>query len=595
MIDLGTMLGKLQKIEKKGDRHMALCPAHADKNPSLSVKLGDRGGILVKCYAGCDLSAITAAIGIKVSDLMPADDNGRKLEPEVVTTYNYADASGQIVARKQRLRDETGVKSFRWQRPDPKNPGRWIPGGNTEPPLYRLPELIGARADELVVIVEGEKDADALASLGFVVTTTANGASEKWRESDSQFFAGRRVAVIADDDEPGRKKAKATADALKGIAAAVGVVTLPNAAQIKGFDASDYLASGGTVEKLRNILEHFDVAPLPAEVATVEVIEERLLELWRRGGAEPGVFSGWRALDSLFRPKVGQLAVITGSPNAGKSTWLDDLVIRTSCADDGPTLTEKCARWRWVLFSAEQYPAERHVSMLLQKLTAKPFMLGRTARMSEGEVLAAYRVLRDHVTLLDPRFSSLTIDRILEIASDLNAREKRHALLIDPFNVLAATSRSKAESEHDFINSFLTKLRTFAQAEQMAVFVVAHPTKLRRAEGEDEYPVVRPWDISGSAHWFNHADHVISVWRAMKDADRIARGEVEIHVQKVRFQPECGTLGMARLFFDRVSTKYLEAANAEDFKPAEVPYRPRTARASRNLFDARMAAAEGNS
>ena len=112
--------------------------------------------------------------------------------------------------------------------------------------------------------------------------------------------------------------------------------------------------------------------------------------------------------------------------------------------------------------------------------------------------------------------------------------------------------------EHEFIAEMLAKLRVFAQTERMHVVVVAHPTKMRREEGETEYPVVRPWDISGSGHWFNHADEIVSVWRAMKDQERVERGEVEIHVQKIRFQPECGTLGMARLYFDRVTTRFLE-------------------------------------
>lgn len=557
MIALTDLLQQLKKARRSGSGYVALCPAHDDREPSLSITEGSTGAILLNCHAGCTFDAIAAALNLKPADLLP---DRQSVEPRrsgrLVASYVYQNAEGISVARKQRFTDDAGGKTFRWERPDPANAGQWIPGGN-DAPLYRLPGLLAAQPGELVVIVEGEKDADRLASLGFVATTTPNGAAAKWRDSDSAFFAGRRVAIIADDDEPGRKKAKSTADALTGTAAAVGIVTLPNPGAIKGFDASDFLTSGGTPERLREILERFDVPRLPAEVTPPEVLEDRVMALWRRGGPERGIYPGWPALKNLFRPKLGQLAVITGSPNAGKSTWLDDLVIRTSCVDDEPG-SEACARWEWVIFSAEQYPIERHTSMLAQKLSGKPFGDGPSTKMNETEVRTALKVLNQYVTILDPSFSSLNIDRILEIAAELNGRRKRHALLIDPFNVLAATSRGKGESEHDFINTFLSKLRTFAQAEQMFVAVVAHPTKLKREDGDDEYPRVRPWDISGSAHWFNHTDAIVSVWRAMKDEARIDSGEVEIHVSKIRFQPECGTLGMAKLYFDRVTTRYTD-------------------------------------
>lgn len=557
MIAAPDVLAKLRKVRRSGEGFVAQCPAHDDREPSLSITTGSTGAVLLNCHAGCSFDRITAALGIEPRELMPERTNrGEGLT--LTATYNYQNAAGEIVARKCRYMDATGGKTFRWQRPNPDDPEAWIPGGN-DAPLYRLSEIISASPETIIVITEGEKDADRLAGLGFAATTTPNGAASKWREADTQFFVGRRVCVIADDDEPGRSKAKNTADSLSGIAAAVGVVTMPNPKAIKGFDSSDFLDYGGTAEQIHSIIEGFDTPRMPPEVADAAIVDQRVVDLYQTGGAARGIFPGWRSLASLFRPKVGQLIPVTAAPGTGKSCFMDDFIIRTSCADG-----DQCARWKWVTFSAEQFPVERHFSQLLQKLIGKPFDEGPTARMTEREARAGLAVLHDFITPIDPVFGGLHIDRILELTAELNARSKRHALLLDPFNVLAATSRGKGESEHDFINTMLTKLRTFAQAEQMAVFIIAHPTKLRRDEGDDEYPVVRPWDISGSAHWFNHADAILSVWRAMKCELRIASGEVEIHVSKVRFQPECGTPGMARLYFDRVTTRYHEQPRGGD-------------------------------
>lgn len=56
-----------------GGRYQARCPAHDDKDPSLSVKVLDSGKISIKCWAGCDIHSIMHAIGYKVSDLYPDD------------------------------------------------------------------------------------------------------------------------------------------------------------------------------------------------------------------------------------------------------------------------------------------------------------------------------------------------------------------------------------------------------------------------------------------------------------------------------------------------------------------------------------------
>ncbi|HEY8165118.1 MAG TPA: AAA family ATPase [Gemmatimonadaceae bacterium] len=552
---LRVVLSRVKKARSSGSGYVGLCPAHEDKQPSLSISVGTTGNILLNCHAGCTFEAIVDALGIDRRELT-VSRNDESARPELIATYVYRNSDGSVFARKGRYVDDVGAKTFRWWRPDPNDEGKWIPGGNNAP-LYRLPELIAAPTTEIVVIVEGEKDADRLASLEYITTTTPGGAGARWRDDDTVYFKGRRVCIVADDDEPGRKKAKETREALIGVAAAVGIVTMPNPNRIKGFDASDFLDSGGTQDHLRAIVERFDEPQLPPEVVRYEILTERVLELWAKGGDEPGVYPGWRSLAKHYRPKTGQLTIVTGAPNAGKSTWLDDLIIRTSCADEDDS-GESRARWRWIVFSAEQFPPERHAALLLQKLFAKPFTFGRSARISETDVRVGMGTLREYVTLLDPSFGHTSLDRILDVAAEVNARRSHDALLIDPYNVLAATSRAKNETEHEFINTALTRLRTFGQSERMHVVVVAHPTKLRRENDESEYPQVRPWDISGSAHWFNHADAIVAMWRAMHDDTKAKTGEVELSISKIRFQPECGQLGVVKLYFDKITTRYLE-------------------------------------
>jgi len=65
---LDGLLAQLEHVTKRGPRHIALCPAHPDKAPSLQITEGDKG-LLLKCWAGCSLMEICQSLGIRQQDL----------------------------------------------------------------------------------------------------------------------------------------------------------------------------------------------------------------------------------------------------------------------------------------------------------------------------------------------------------------------------------------------------------------------------------------------------------------------------------------------------------------------------------------------
>jgi putative DNA primase/helicase len=111
---------------------------------------------------------------------------------------------------------------------------------------YRLPELL-AEPKRGVFVVEGEKDVDNLVRIGVLATCNAGGAG-KWSAEHANFLQGRNVAVLPDNDKPGRNHAQQVAITLQGIAASVRLVDLPNLPP-KG-DVSDWVAAGGTKDAL---------------------------------------------------------------------------------------------------------------------------------------------------------------------------------------------------------------------------------------------------------------------------------------------------------------------------------------------------------
>src|SRR5947209_3719154 len=66
---LRDLLDGLKGIERRGEGWTARCPAHDDRDPSLSISTGDDGRILLHCHAGCSVEAICRALGVRVAKL----------------------------------------------------------------------------------------------------------------------------------------------------------------------------------------------------------------------------------------------------------------------------------------------------------------------------------------------------------------------------------------------------------------------------------------------------------------------------------------------------------------------------------------------
>lgn len=240
------LLDKLQNVRKTPSGWSARCPAHDDTTASLSIATGDDGRTLLHCHAGCTVDAILGKVGLTARDLFSANGNGKAPKKEIVATYDYRDETGNVVFQAVRF----APKDFRQRRPKEGGGWTWSVKDISKVP-YRLPELLAVDPSKTVFIVEGEKDCDRLHKLGMVATTNVGGAG-KWRQEYNVHFAGRPVAIVPDNDAPGREHAKQVATALHGTAASVKVLELPNLPE-KG-DVSDWLQTGGTIQQLQELV-----------------------------------------------------------------------------------------------------------------------------------------------------------------------------------------------------------------------------------------------------------------------------------------------------------------------------------------------------
>jgi len=193
---------------------------------------------------------------LRENGIEPNSRNGLEPKPSkrrVLARYNYHDASGAVRYQVERLKPKT----FRQRRPNPSANGDWTYNLKGVDPLpYRLPEVIEAVArGRSVVIVEGEKDADALAGLGMVASCNSGGAG-RWQRPLTKHFKGATVVIIGDNDEPGRRHVQHVATELDGTARSIRVLDLaqhwPDCPP-KG-DITDWLAADRTPEQLIELL-----------------------------------------------------------------------------------------------------------------------------------------------------------------------------------------------------------------------------------------------------------------------------------------------------------------------------------------------------
>jgi len=255
MMKIEDFLSRLQKVAKTQEGWTACCPAHDDDKPSLTVSKGADGRILVKCHAnrGCAEQDICKALGLEVKELFPVPRAGTYTGP-LVAAYDYEDAEGKLLYQVRRFEG----KVFKMCRPDPENPEDVIWNVKNVPRVpYRLPGLVTAIAQQRpVVIVEGEQDADSMVDrLGLAATCNAGGAG-KWPASFSQYLSGApQVVIVADKDEPGRKHAHQVESRIRGVVNRLVTVELPDRAGHPVKDASDWIAAGGTMDELQQIVQ----------------------------------------------------------------------------------------------------------------------------------------------------------------------------------------------------------------------------------------------------------------------------------------------------------------------------------------------------
>ncbi|MBL7203249.1 MAG: AAA family ATPase [Desulfobacteraceae bacterium] len=297
-----------------GDEFQAICPFHEDSTPSLNFN--DQKGTYF-CH-GCQKRGNAFHFYGKINGLDTRRDFPKILKgiagdfgipweekkSRIVKTYDYTDEAGNLLFQVCRMEP----KDFRQRRP---NGNGWTWNlKEVRRVLYRLPDIGNSQE---IIIVEGERDSDTLAAMGFVATTCPMGAG-KWADEYSQALKGKDVVLMPDSDPQGKKHMAQVGASLNGIAKSLKWIDLPNLPS-KG-DVSDWVEKIGDKveagERLAIMIDGVEFYQPPKqktlEDAILEVKEFKTVDL----PVKRQIIGPWLTEQSI--------SLITGWRGTGK-TW----------------------------------------------------------------------------------------------------------------------------------------------------------------------------------------------------------------------------------------------------------------------------------
>ena len=236
----------------------------------------------------------------------------------------------------------------------------------------------------------------------------------------------------------------------------------------------------------------------PWPIQDIHSVQDYAAEVWKlyRGEFDKPLSTASKP-DEHMMIRPGEISVVTGIPNSGKSEMMDALMLNMI----------KEHKWKFGICSFENAP-RHHIAKLAEKVIGAPFFAedAPMKRASEREVQDAMLYLNDNVQFIradDPDKRPPNIDWIIDRAKAMVRQFGMRGLVIDPYNEIES-SRDNNQSETEFISYIISKIKRFAQTYECHAWVVAHPRKMNSIDGETPIPGL--YDISGSAHWANKAD-----------------------------------------------------------------------------------------
>lgn len=408
--------------------------------------------------------------------------------------------------------------------------------------FYRISEITNQRS---VVITEGEIDALSFVECGInyaisvpdgALNPDAKNVTSKMLFVDNTidlFDSVEQIYLALDSDGAGRRMTEELARRFGK--ERCKIVQFPSGCK----DANEVLVKHGQSAVFTMLAEAQDY-PLEG-VHILSDSTNQILDIYENGFPQGVTTGAWNKFDSLIRWFPGQFSVVTGIPSHGKSNFVDNLLVNLA-RNNG---------WRAAVFSPENPTPEMWIIRLLEIATGEAFF--GQQRIQSEKISGTIDALSQYFFMISPD-DDYSIEKITATAKSLLRRFGINILVIDPWNNLEVKSKG-SENETSYAARVLVRLRSFARQTGIHVLLIAHPRKMQKDQSGN-YEVPTAYDISGSAHFYNVADNILSVYREFHNADNDI-STTHVHVQKVKTKYS-GQIGSARFDFNKSIQRYTE-------------------------------------
>ena len=410
----------------------------------------------------------------------------------------------------------------------------------TKPIFYNINAAVGQ--DE-VFIVEGEFDVLAMHQCGFKNTISVpNGANDNddfWINCEKYLQDVSKFYVATDNDDKGEIVADKIAQRL-GRYRCVRVL-------FQDKDANGDLLKGGeelVKESIRNGKRY------PASgTFTVKDLEGGINDLYKNGLPETlyPKDKSFGNLKNVFSVMKGHLVVSTGIPSHGKSNFTEWYVMNLI----------RDYKLKASFFSPEHSPMSLHQTSFIERFFGASFWKDypNRPRIKESDIQRYVDWANEKIYITAPENGEMpNWSWLLEKFKEQMFIYGVDVFVIDAFNKIEFDKSN--DSELSKIKSVLSKLTMFAQMNNVIIFLVVHPTKMRKREtGEYEMPTL--YDCSGSADFRNQTHDGFTIYRHFDQApDGVDENDVDFVVQKVKMKFQGEMNGLERFRFDPVSGRY---------------------------------------
>lgn len=156
-------------------------------------------------------------------------------------------------------------------------------------------------------------------------------------------------------------------------------------------------------------------------------------------------------------------------------------------------------------FSPEHSPMELYVTNLATKAIGTNFFKATSEQREDFKTWSKEKIyLTNAVGGQEPNWEWL-----LETFQNQMLRYGIDIFVIDAWNKVVLNDKNELQG----IRRVLTKLTSFAQQNNVIVFLIAHPTKMKKSNGSENYDIPTLYDVAGSADFRNQTHDGYCVYR----------------------------------------------------------------------------------